>query len=610
MASLHALSDYALSDGIAVPYTPESLRRLAQARTAEHVVFLELIARSNNVTLLDDVLPSTPNTGIRPISGLPTSASELPRTERSTVSFLFATRPWCGKPTDVFRPNQRALPRIITAGRISRSVPIDSSVQRRGQRTIGDAQLANPDGALDDLLTNYTLEGGSIRAWLAAPGDDSDQWALLYAATIGEVEATRKDIRISITTVADELERPLQLRRYTGSGGLAGDANVTGRLRPTAWGEVFGADPVLISRADWIYQVHDSRIQSIDWVREGGLGYTFTADFPDYDALAGATLAAGQYATCLAYGLFRIGVTAEGLVYPIRVGLQGDATGSGYVSATGDILYRMARDRALLAAGSVDVDSLAGLPRGRVGFYTNGSDDLTVAQVFDQLLRGLVGTYGVGRSQSISVQRLLPAEFSLSDLTLRGEQLFDVRVEARPYSPRNAQPYTYAPTFAPLTDDEVSPEADESVAARLKVGAQTGYVYRATTAVVPQLPVDPLVTYFAEQDPAREIAEDALAFSARNLIPFRAELGRAGLLTELGRVLSVDDARFAKEFRGVIYEMEDDLGGQVTSRIVALGSSSAIAISSDEYTVSGEDEMLWGVDSVIAWDDFSILAWA
>lgn len=571
MPSLYALSAYAVSDGERFTHVPEALVRLATARTADPIVFLEISARENVVTTLTDVLEDPPGTYIRPFSALPLSADVLPRTERQTVTFLFATRPWCGAPDDGLRPNERAIPRVNTAGRITRSVPIEATVTRRGQRTIGDAILSNADGGLDYLVTDYTLSGGTIKAWLAEPDDYTEDWALLYEATIDQVEATRTEIRISITTIADQLERSLQIRRYTGGGGYAGDASVAGRLRPTTWGECYGCDPVLFDAANRVYQVHDGQMQGVDAVMEGGLPYDFTADYATYDALISASLATGEYATCLAYGLIRIGTTLEGLVYPIRVNLKGDARGNGYVSSTGDILYRMARDRAFLRAEQVDVDAFSDLPRGRVGYYHNGAQDISVADVFDALLGGVVATYGVQRTAKLTVKRMLPAEFALDDITVDGQQIFDIRVENRPFIPRIAQPYSYAPTFAPLNSNEVSSEADASTANRLQVDALTGEVFQASDSAVPVVPQPTLVTYFAEQQEAADVALDALAFAAQNLVPVRVELGRIGLLTDIGGVVALENARFAASFRGVVYEQEDNLGAVVTSRVVALG---------------------------------------
>lgn len=571
MPSLHALSAYALSDAEGISFVAPALVRLATARTADPILFLEISARENVVTTLTDVLEDPAGTFIRPLSALPLSSNELPRTERQTVTFLFATRPWTGKPTDTNRPNERAIPRLSSAARLTITAPIEATTTKRGQRTIANAVITNPDGVLDYIITDYSLSGGTIKAWLAEPGDDSSDWALLYEATIDQAEATRKEIRISITTIDDQLERSLQLRRYTGGGGITGDASVSGRLKPTAWGECYGCDPVLFDAANRVYQVHDGQLQSIDAVMEGGLPYDFTEDVGDYDSLVNATLATGEYATCLALGMFRIGTTLEGLVYPIRVNLKGDARGAGYVSATGDILYRLARDRAFLQAGSIDVDSFNGLPRGRVGYYHNGAQDISVADVFDALLGGVAAVYGSGLLKKLSVFRMLPAEFSLDDLSVTGDQIFDSRVENRPFIPRVSQPYKYAPTFAPLDSNEVSTEADASTSNRLQVEFLTGEVFEASDAAVPVTPQPPLTTYFADVDSAEDVARDALLFAAQNLVPIRAEIGRIGILASIGGVIAIGNTRFAENFRGVIYEIEFNFGATVTVRVVALG---------------------------------------
>lgn len=576
MYSLGAYSEYAYADAPSVSFVSPALERIAESLTSNHTIYLEISARENNVTTLENPLPSVPNAlnGAYSAEGYSTlgySSSNVPRVQRDTETFLFSTRPWTGSPTDANRPNERAIPRLISAGLISRSAPIDSSIQRRGERTIGDARLANPDGALDYILTTYTIAGGSIKAWIAEPQDTSDEWTLVYEATIDEAEATRRDIRINITTIAEQLKRSLQTRRYTGGGGLSGDASIAGQLRPTCWGECPVVDPKLISSADNIYQVHDSQIQSVDYVSEGGANFTFTADYSDFDALANATLAIGEYATCKAYGLIRIGIALAGLVYPLRAGIKGDATGAGYVSSTGDILYRLARNRASLSADQVDVASFNGLPRSRVGFYTNGSQDVSIESIYNELLGGVVAIFGVGFSAKLQVSRMVPADMQASDRTIRSAQLFDSSIESRPYTPRIKQPYTYSVNFAPLDSDQISPSADSSTSARLQAAYYEGEVFQSSTAAIPPTAQPPLKTYFADESAAIALANDALLFSARNLVPLRANIGRVGLVTDIGEVIEVDDGRFTTSFRGVVYEHEIDLGASIKSRVVALG---------------------------------------
>ncbi len=576
MWSIGAYSQYAYSEAPPLDDANPLLERLAQALTANHIIFLEISARSNNVTTLEDVVKTRP--GVIVSGGVNIgysmnaySALYVPRTERETTRFLFSTRPWVGDATDANRANQRAIPRLNTGGRITVRAPVDSSVSKRGQRTIGDAVISNIDGAIDYLLTDYTLTGGTIKAWIAEPSWPSDEWILLYEAQIDDVDATRREIRISITTIADNLKRQLQTRRYGGGGGLSGDPSLQGRLKPTCWGECPGVDPVLMLEADNIYQVHDGRIQAVDYVAEGGLNYNFTADYPNLSQLQLATLNLGEYATCLEYGLIRIGTSLAGLVFPIRCGVKGDARGNGYVSSTGDILYRLARDRAFMPADMVDGDSFRGLPRARVGYYTNGAQNVTVEKVFDDLLGGVYGTFGVGKGDQLVVSRMIPADLQTDRVTVRGEQVFGNRVENRPYTPRIVQPYTFAPFFSPVDADQVSPVVDTTTFNTWTRPYQEGEYFQATTAAIPLLAAPVLTTYFVEEGPAQAIAADALLFSTRNVVPVRLDIGRLGLLAEIGKVLRAERTRFAQDFRGTIYELETDLGAVVTTRASAIG---------------------------------------
>ena len=572
MSSRDAISSRAISDAEVFDFGDDSaIDELAFARVASPIIFLEVSTREIEPTQLVDVVPGEPDLGVGPLSSHSISSLKLPFQQRRIVKYLFATAPWCGRPGDILRPNQRAAPRVITAGRISRSIPVDVTAPRRGQRTIGDAQLSNPDGELDFLLTDVFTEGQEIRAWLARPQDDAIEWVQLYEAYIESIEATRETIRIRITTVMDQLKRPLQLRKYTGSGGLSGDADAAGKLKPVALGEVWGAAPVLISKADNIYAVNDGPINSIDRVMEGGLDYTFTADYPTFDSLATATLAAGEYATSLQNGIFRVGLNLEGLVFPLRVVLRGDASGNGYQAATGEILYRLARNRAFLSANLVNLFDFQALPASSIGYYADGSRELTVENVFDELLRGVAGWFGVGRGLELRVGRLLPPESLVPELTIRQDQLFDIRIEGRPDDDRSSQPYTYAKTANPVSLSEVSPVADADTQRRLTQNAETDEAFASDDATFAIFQNPTLPTYFVERSPAQSVSSTALAFSSVARLPVKASIGRLGVKVDLGDAIAIQANRFKQDFTGVVFDLDENLGAVITTRITAIG---------------------------------------
>ncbi|MGH2173878.1 hypothetical protein ACQ1Z4_14290, partial [Enterococcus faecalis] len=72
--------------------------------------------------------------------------------------------------------------------------------------------------------------------------------------------------------------------------------------------------PVLLVPASLIYQAHDGAMQSIDAVYDRGAPLTGAGDVADYAALAAASVSSGQFKTCLALGLFKLGSAAAGTV--------------------------------------------------------------------------------------------------------------------------------------------------------------------------------------------------------------------------------------------------------------------------------------------------------
>ena len=72
--SIFAYSEYAYGDAPAIDFFPEALRRLATARTSNPILFLEISARENTVTLIEDILEERPGLVIEGFGMIPYSA--------------------------------------------------------------------------------------------------------------------------------------------------------------------------------------------------------------------------------------------------------------------------------------------------------------------------------------------------------------------------------------------------------------------------------------------------------------------------------------------------------------------------------------------------------
>lgn len=158
--------------------------------------------------------------------------------------------------------------------------------------------------------------------------------------------------------VDDEvLAVPVLSATYQGNGGAEGAPELKGRPKPWLFGRAVNVEPVLIDAVDSVYQVSAyGPVAAITGCFERGTSFgAAAADYATYAALVGAAIQPGQWATCLAQGMVRLGAPATGV---ITLDADGD-NGTGFLRKTGEILSRIADARGATAA--VDAASLAAI---------------------------------------------------------------------------------------------------------------------------------------------------------------------------------------------------------------------------------------------------------
>lgn len=137
----------------------------------------------------------------------------------------------------------------------------------------------------------------------------------VFTGTIEQVVSTDaiNQFSLKIHDRLADLDTPLLTNRYLGtttSGGISpgaeGNADIKDQIKPKVWGRCPNVRCVPVNVYELIYQVSDGTVNSIA-VYDGGTALTLTQDFSTLAGLRAATLVAGQYATCLALGLVRIG---------------------------------------------------------------------------------------------------------------------------------------------------------------------------------------------------------------------------------------------------------------------------------------------------------------
>jgi hypothetical protein len=164
----------------------------------------------------------------------------------------------------------------------------------------------------NEVWSSYEWTGALGRIFVGTLGDPFSSYVQTFEGSVSDME--RDGAKATVTLLGPEaaLDKPLLTATYAGTGNAEGPTSLKGALKPRAFGNCLCVDPVLVDPANWIYQVHGyGAVASI-------IPYEFAqaldpakkkADSANYAALAALTLLPGEWGTCLAEGLFRLGGT-------------------------------------------------------------------------------------------------------------------------------------------------------------------------------------------------------------------------------------------------------------------------------------------------------------
>lgn len=227
--------------------------------------------------------------------------------------------------------------RIVEAGSFSRSL-ISQGRLGRSSDSWGFIELANADGGLDAWL-NYGFDGRAFTLKvLDQKGQPVSQAKTLFRGTLAALESgsATDTLRLRIRDRLAELQVPMLTARYAGTSvgaglGVEGDADLQGQLKPRVWGSVANIAPKLVNKYDLLYQVSSDSVSSI-LVYDGGAALSNIGDYPVLSSTMAATVSPGQYVTCYALGIFRLGGTPAFAVTADAVEDADDLSAAGIVS--------------------------------------------------------------------------------------------------------------------------------------------------------------------------------------------------------------------------------------------------------------------------------------
>lgn len=209
--------------------------------------------------------------------------------------------------------------------------------------------------------------GATVEIFAESP-DRAWPWEPRFAGKV--TGFGRKGQVLSLSCEADDasLKGKILTATYAGTGGAEGMADLKNKLKPLVLGRALSVEPVLINAVDMVYQFSGyGAIEEVTTLFERASAFpAAVADHANYAALVAATITPGNWATCLAEGMIRLGAPAYGV---ITGDVKGHKVGSATPRLTGQIISALATiagvDPAKIDTASLDAMDAA------VPYYVN-----------------------------------------------------------------------------------------------------------------------------------------------------------------------------------------------------------------------------------------------
>lgn len=440
-------------------------------------------------------------------------------------------------------------------------VRLFDGLEPAGRASVGFGEIAiwNGEGEFDPQL-DLGWSGRLVTLRRGQRGQPLAAFTTVFRGTTDGITPDEMEIRVRLRDRQDLLARSLQADLYLGTGGLEGGVSLTGKRKPLAYGRLFNVPAVLLDGANLVFQVHDGPIAAVLEVRDKGVPLaqdsTFL-DYLDYDALIGATIADGSYATCLALGLFRLGGEPDGQV---TADLRGEDIGGpgGYVETAGDIIRRIVTTRLdtgnliypddfdTAAFGQLALDQPAAL-----GYWAGPDTAITMGQALDEIMAS-IGGWWTFTLTGLLQPAILKAPAGPADITLtRADLVLAVTFALEGGEPSFRRRVGYRRNWTPQDPGSLADRFQLDPDARQLYGEVYSIATPASDNAVRdkygQAARDVLTAgLFAEEGPAQAEAERLLALHKldRRLLrigvrpedPFAAPLGGVVEIAEFNRL--------------------------------------------------------------------------
>lgn len=350
-------------------------------------------------------------------------------------------------------------PRLDQALRLDRSFPLSPLAGNRLAFNVASIDIRNEDGALDRLAEVTPVDGRRARVLMGKRGRPFSEYREVFdgfAVTLDPGEAAAALVMrgvehlCDVPILADRYESDIATVAAAGAAAVYAESDnpeIAGLVVPRLFGQCYNVSPRLEDTANLIFRVNARAVTNTNQVYDRGAlltdagVYPDLGDYPTRAALIAATVDPGEFATCNAEGIFRVGSLASNSV--ITADVEGDGDSSGYAQTPGAIALLMLEDIMKFPADRIDAASFHALDRRLdilalpnsiswlIGLYIDG--DMTVAEFLDLVLGSVGAIWGdIDSTGRIGCALLDPPEDASAFLSLAPEELEPVKRLALP----------------------------------------------------------------------------------------------------------------------------------------------------------------------------------
>lgn len=281
----------------------------------------------------------------------------------------------------------------------------------------GELRLANDDGGLDTLRTQFAFAGWPATLYIGDVNQPFSTFEILITGKPQQAFFSFRDLSVMLRDRLQDFNQPVQTNKYLGDNilpdGLEGGIDFKDKPKPLLFGRVQNIQPPMVNTAKLVFQVNDGSVELIPNVYDQGVALTRGPDYTDVTAMMATQPDPGFFRCCMLAGYFRLGALPVGTVTCDASDRYFDTDTQRDVDNTAArVALRIASRPAESGEGGItdadinwlDVDLLDRANSSAVGIWV--VDSATFGSCLDAVLSSIGAWYGFDRIGMFRMQRL------------------------------------------------------------------------------------------------------------------------------------------------------------------------------------------------------------